>query len=156
MKDCRKCKSYKDCEGHFYIVESKAGKEYVSWYHYAEIRFCPFQILWIILNAETLGQSWPPNPDGSSYTDSGIKTGYASEAYYAKPVGILGEVNARLARTGIHGKLLRAEVLAGLDLSQEAKSALHYCKGWRRKRMSYWRWLRHRRYQGKKLTKTTT
>lgn len=144
MKDCRKCKDYRDCPGK-------------PWFHYGEIRFCPFQILWIIEYSETLRTSWPLAPDGSSHVDlPQVKTGYKSEAYYTKPAGILGEVNRRLARAGTHGKLLRAEVLAGLDLSQESKDALMYCKGWRRKRMSYQRWLRNRRYWGKKLTKTST
>lgn len=139
-KDCRKCKDYRDC----------AGK---PWFHYGEIRFCPHQILWIIEHSETLRATWPLAPDGSSSIDPNIRTGYKSEAYYTKPAGILGEVNARLARTGTHGKLLRAEVLAGLELSQESKDALMYVKGWRRKSMSYQRWLRNRRYHGKKLTK---
>lgn len=142
-KDCRDCRSYKDCSGK-------------PWYHYGEIRWCVYQVIWIIEHSEILrAGTWPPNPEGSGYIDPGIKTGYKSEAYYAKPVGILAEVEARLKRAGVNGKLLRAEVLAGLELSQESKSALHYCKGWRRKRMSYHRWLWDRRYQGKKLRKTT-
>jgi len=143
VKDCRDCKSYKDC----------AGK---PWYSYPEIRCCPYQVQWIILNAETLGQSWPPNPEGSSYTDPKIRTGYARNAYFVKSVDILAEVNYRLKRTGVNGKLLRAEVLADLELSQESKDALMYVKGKWRKRMSYQRWLRDRRYQDKKLTISTT
>ena len=142
--DCRKCKDYRECTRNR------------DWFSYQEIRFCPFQVLWIILHEETLMDNWPPNPDGSSYIDPGIKTGLGSEAYYTKPAGILAEVNTRLAKAGVHGKLLRAEVLAGLDLSEESKSALMYVKGWRRKSMSYQRWLRNWRYKGKKLTKTTT
>jgi len=131
-KDCRECKDYRDCDGK-------------PWFHYGEIRFCPFQILWIIENSETLRADWPPNPDGSSYIDPNIRTGYKSEAYFTKPAGILGEVNARLARTGMYGKLLRAEVLAGLDLSQEARDALMYVKGGRRKRMSFSAWKKWRK-----------
>lgn len=143
MKDCRRCKSYKDCPGK-------------PWFHYGEIRWCVYQVIWIIENSEILrAGNWPPNPEGSGYIDPQIKTGYASEGYYVKPVSILAEVEARLKRAGVNGKLLRAELLAGLELSQESKSALHYCKGWRRKRMSYQRWLWDRRYQGKKLRKTT-
>lgn len=141
MKDCRKCKDYRDC----------AGK---PWFHYGQIRFCPYQVLWIIEHSDTLlAGDWPPDPDSSSYVDPDIKGSLKDEAYYAKPVGILAEVNARLARTGTHGKLLRAEVLADLDLSQEAKDALMYVKGWRRKRMSFQKWLRDRRYSQKKYGK---
>jgi len=138
VKSCQKCKSYKDCSGK-------------TFYNYSDIRFCPYQVLWVIEQSEVLqGGNWPSNPDESSYIDPGIRTGYKDEAYYAKPVGILGEVNARLARAGTHGKLLRAEVLAELELSEESKSVLMYIKGWRRKGMSYKRWLKDRRYLGKK------
>lgn len=152
-KECRKCKSWKDCEGHVYIVKTDVGKQYVSWYHYGEIRWCPLQVKWIIENAEKLrAGKWPTNPEGSSYIDPGIKTGYASEGYYVKPVGILAEVNARLAQAGIYGKLLRAEVLADLELSQESKLALLYCKGWRRKHSSFSLWLKQRKYRSGNLT----
>jgi len=144
VKDCRKCKSYKDCTGK-------------SWFHYGEIRFCPFQVLWIIEHSDILlSGDWPPNPEGSGYIDPKIKTGYASEGYYTKPVGILGEVNYRLKRAGVNGKLLRAEILAGLDLSDESRSALMYVKGWRRKTISYQRWERQRRYRSNLSIKTTS
>lgn len=140
-KDCRKCKSYKDCPGK-------------PWFHYGEIRWCPWQVLWVIEYSVTLlAGKWPPNPEGSGYIDPGIKTGYGSEGYYVKPVGILGEVEYRLKRCGVDGKLLRAEVLAGLELSQESKSALYYCKGWRRKRISYGEWRRKRKWRAKMSTK---
>lgn len=136
-KDCRDCQTYKDCVGK-------------PWFHYGEIRFCPYQVIWIIENSEVLrARGWPLNPDGSSYTDPGRKKGYASEAYYVKPVGILAEVEYRRKRTGISGKLLKAEVLAGLDLSRESRDALMYIKGWRRKRMSFRAWKKQRKYYQK-------
>lgn len=143
MQDCRKCKDYRGCPGK-------------PWFHYGEIRFCPYQVTFIIENEAVLrAGSWPANPDGYSSVEPKVRTGYKSEAYFTKPVGILAEVNYRLKRCGTDGKLLRAEVLAGLELSQESKDALMYCKGNRRKRMSYQRWLRARRYR-KMLTKTST
>ena len=147
MDDCLRCKNYKNCTKN------------CAWFSYQEIRWCPYQILWIISNTETLRLgSWPPNPDGSGYIDPQIKTGYRSEAYYTKPVEILAEVLRRLKRTGTDGKLLKAQVENGRDiegLEPEARSALMYVKGNRAKRMSYQRWLRHRRYR-EMLTKTTT
>lgn len=139
MNDCRKCKDYRDCTRNH------------AWYHYGQIRWCIYQIIWIILNSELLGDGrWPANPDGPSSVDPKVRTGYKSEAYFVKPVLILAEVNYRLKRCGTDGKLLRAEVLAGLELSPESKDALMYCKGSWRKRMSYRRWLRDRRYLGKR------
>lgn len=132
VKDCLKCQSYKDCLGK-------------PWFHYGEIRFCPFQILWIIEHSETMIANWPSAPEGSSYVDPRIHTGYRSEAHYAKSVGILGEVEYRLQRTRVDGKLLREQVENGKDiamLAPEARSALMYIKGWRRKKIGYKRWLR--------------
>ncbi|MBA7586841.1 hypothetical protein ES708_28847 [subsurface metagenome] len=138
MQDCRKCKDYRGCLGK-------------PWFHYGEIRFCPHQVIFIIASEAVLSNgSWPANPDGPTSVDPKVRTGYKSEAYFVKPVGIFAEVEYRRGRTGTDGKLLRAEVLAGLELSQESKDALMYIKGWRRKRMSYRRWLRDRRYLGKR------
>ena len=146
MKDCRDCRTYKDCEGHIYIVDTEAGKQYVSWFHYGEIRWCVFQVLFIIEHSVTLwAGNWPTNPEGSGYIDPGIKTGYSSEGYYIKPVGILGEVEYRRKRTGTDGKLLKEQVENGKDITMlepESRSALMYIKGWRRKKINYKRWLR--------------
>ncbi len=133
LNPCHVCKRWQDC------LYGEKGKD---WYSYSEIySWCPHQIIFIIENADTLrAGNWPLNPEGSGYIDPAIHTGYASEAYYTKPVGIIAEVNKRLERTGVHGKLLRAEVIAGLDLSEESKSALRYCSGRRRKQMSYNAW----------------
>ena len=136
MKDCRKCKDYRGCNGKL-------------WYNYGEIRFCPLQILWVITNSEIMITTWPPNPEGSGYTDAGSKPNYKNEGSFAKPAGILAEVNARLTRAGTSGKLLRAEVLAELDLSYESKDALMYVKGWRRKLMSFGAWKKGRKYYQK-------
>lgn len=135
-RDCRKCQTYQGC----------VGKE---WYTYTEIRFCPLQILWIIEKAETLIKGWPPDPESSGHIDPKIKTRYRSEAYFAKPMEILAEVNYRVKRAGVNGKLLRAEVVAGLELSAESRDALMYCKGKWRKRMSFSAWKKQRKYYQK-------
>ena len=141
MKDCRKCSSIRGC----------AGKE---WFHYGEVRWCVFQVLWILEHSEELGSgdSWPPAPDGSSYIDPKIRTGYPSEANYAKPVAILAEVKRRLKKTGIHGKLLRSEVKAGETMETmepEARDALWYTAGWEKKDLSFSAWKKQRNYRKK-------
>lgn len=144
MKDCRSCRSYKDCPG-------------LAWFDYGAIRFCPYQILFIIANSDILlSGNWPPNPDSSSYTDPAIQSALKPEAYYTKPEEILGEVERRLSRTGINGKLLVAEVQAGYsELSPEARDALMYVKGWEKKDTSYSQWRSSRKYY-KKVTKSKT
>ncbi len=138
VQDCRTCKSHKDC----------AGKEF---YTYSEIRWCRWQVLWILTNSEALGAGiWPPSPDGSSYIDPKIRTGYPSEANYVKPVVALAEVERRLKRTGLAGKLLKSEVKAGETIETmepEARDALRYVSGWGKKDMSFSAWKKQRRYR---------
>jgi len=146
MKDCRSCKDYRQCP----------GKE---WYTYSEIRFCPYQVVWIIEHRDTLLEgNWPDSPDGSIYIDPQIRTGVRDEAYYAKPVGILVEVEARLKTTGVAGEALQDEVKQGLSfeqLSRPARRALMYVKGWRRKKQTFAEWMRdwRRGKTGKKFHK---
>lgn len=138
MKDCQKCKDYRDCPGR-------------PWFHYGEVRWCPYQVIWIIEHVDTLrAGNWPPNPDGSSYIDPMIKTGFKDEAYYTKPIEILAEVELRLEKTGAHGRQLIKEIEEGrpLDLLGDvARSALMYTKGQRLKRMTYKTWLKQRTYR---------
>lgn len=153
MKDCQKCRTYKKCLGHSSLVKTKEGQEWVSWYNYGEIRFCPLQVKWIIENSVILESGdWPPDPDDKSLKDWG-KPSYASEGYFVKSVGILGEVEYRRARTGTAGKLLKAEVAASLELSEESQSALMYIKGWRRKKQNYNEWKKKPKYRAKCLPK---
>ena len=144
MIDCNKCKDYRKC----------LGKE---WYSYGEVRWCPFQCLWIIehLDLIIIGK-WPPSPEGSTYTDSSIKRSVPlSYASFEKPCDIVAELEVRLRKTGVDGKLLIAEVQAGktFELSKEAQTALMYIKGWRRKRLTYSNWKKQRTYLGKNTTK---
>ena len=152
MKDCHECKDYRDCNGHFYMVETEESLQYVNWYHYGEIRWCLYQVMFIIENAVTLEKGeWPSYPVGSSYTDPLIKTGYKSEGYYVKPVEMLAEVEYRLERTGVDGKLLRSQVEGGKkfgDMEPEAKDALMYVKGRWRKSLSYQGWKKQVKYRG--------
>jgi len=132
---CLKCRNYKECP-------FGSGKR---WYTYQEIRFCPFQVLFIIEKAGILGKgTWPPDPDGSSYVDPGIMTGFTGEAYFAKPIEILAEVELRLTTTKEAGEALIDEVQAGITniemLSRPAKRALMFTKGWRRKKQTYSQW----------------
>ena len=75
---------------------------------------------------------------------------------------VLGELNLRLKRTKVDGKLLIAEqahsewTLDPKTLSYEAYDALVYVSGSWRKRMSYYKWKsqRHYRNEDKKYSKT--
>jgi hypothetical protein len=131
---CRDCKDYRGCIP-------------PEWFNYAEIRFCPYQVLWVIANSDIFRAGhWPKNPNGD---DSSGQKGIKAEAAFVKPILILAELESRLERTGIQGKLLVAQIEAGYEfnmLDREARDALFYVKGWRRKRISFIDWKRKRRW----------
>ena len=140
--DCRNCKDYRECISP------------PTWFHYGQIRWCPYQCIFIIANSATfmLGK-WPTDPDNPHDNNSG-RTNIQTEASYCKPITILAELEQRLERTGMSGKLLVAEVEAGRDftnISREARDALLYIKGFRRKRMSFSDWKKQRRHRTKRV-----
>jgi len=63
---------------------------------------------------------------------------------------IKAEVMYRLKETKTDGKLLKAQIKQGLqinEMEQEAKMALFYCEGWRRRNGSYATWKAKRKYK---------
>jgi len=136
--DCRACKDYREC----------IGKE---WFHYGQIRWCPYQVLWIIMNASILRDGrWPQDPDR---TDSNLgQRSIKTEASFVKPEIILAEVEQRMERTGTQGELLVTQVEDGrmlTNLSPGAREVLMYVKGFRRKRIGFKKWLREVYYRSK-------
>ena len=87
---------------------------------------------------------WPPGDDPDSPKKKGKQ---AREAYFAKAVLVIGEVEVRLGSAGDDGKALRKEAKEGRgieSLSEGAYQALMYVKGRGRKDMTYgeWKWQR--------------
>jgi len=125
--NCQKCKRYQGC----------AGKDT---YTYSEIRWCPWQVLWILGREENLRNAdWGNRDDVKTFSHS------QHDAPFTKGVDVVAELEARLERTGVYGELLKAQVEAGRTmetLSQNAKAALMYVKGWRRKQISFTRYMR--------------
>jgi len=135
---CRDCKDYREC----------IGKE---WFHFGEIRWCPYQVIFILANADTLRAGhWPQDPD--RVDDNAGQKRIKTEGAFTKSILILAEVETRLKRTGIHGKLLVAQVEAGREFSNldpDARAALMYVKGFKRKRMSFGAWKKARKHYQK-------
>jgi len=135
--DCRDCKDYRECTAP------------PDWFHYGEIRWCVYQVIWIIKHAWILRAGrWPKNPD--SVDDNAGQRRIKTEGNFVPSITILAEVKIRLERTGIHGKLLVAQIEAGRDfetLDRDARDALLYIKGYKRKRMSFNHWKRQRNYR---------
>ena len=127
INDCGKCKFH--CK-------------HMDWFSYGEIRFCRTQMIFLIEHIVELGEgSWPPSPDGSGYVDLPIRSRqFNADAYFTKPTEMVAEVMSRLNRTA-DGSVLMEEIHAGLTerylLSPEARKALNYSSGWRRRKESY-------------------
>jgi hypothetical protein len=127
--NCHNCHDYRLC----------IGKE---WYNFSEIKWCIWQVIWILTNCEVLQSGrWPKE----LYSDNEGQRTIKTEASFVKPILIWAEVDKRLKRTGTAGKLLCAQIKAGETfdtLDDEAREALMYVKGLKRKKSSFRRWVR--------------
>lgn len=148
MDDCTSCKRYKESlEKNKIITCYKA-----EYYTYGMIFFCRPQMFFLIKHLDMLSDGyWPPNPDGSSYTELLSLVVPKPDAYFAKPSGIAGEVEYRLEKTKRDGETLVHEIQElGVDLFEklapDAKSALNYISGFRRRKRSYEMWKADRNY----------
>jgi len=75
-----------------------------------------------------------------------------AEAKFVKPETVIAEIETRLERTGWRGKLLQEECINRekmMYLSDEAKAALYYVSGWKRKQMDFRSWRKQRRHRVK-------
>jgi len=132
--DCRTCKAWKECGGH-------------DNYSYAEIRWCPYQVLWLLENAETLrGTGWLNRDDNKGSRNT------PTDGNFVSVISVLAELDVRLAKCHKHGQKLREQAEEGRllsGLSPNARSALMYVKGWRRKVSPYTQWLREVYYKNR-------
>ncbi len=127
-----------------------------DWYSYPDIRFCQWQIKWVIQHEKVLGDGkWPADPVETGYV-GGSSTQLKAEGKQIKPAYIRAEVYLRLAATKTDGDLLEAQIRAGdAVLKDAAYCALIYCSGWRRKHMTYPAWARKWNYRRKFRSKVS-
>ena len=122
----------------------------VRWYAPKEITFTRDQIFFLIENLSLLKDGlYPPDYLGSGYT-GGDRGSINTHAPFEMPCQFAAEIDSRLDSTGLFGKLLVAEITAGLQLwqlSSESKLALNYCSGWRRRRMTFLEWKKQSLYR---------
>jgi len=140
MDNCLTCKDYREC------------MQDCTWFHYGQIRFCPYQIIWIISHKQELEAGrWPQDPHGSA--DDNPRSGNtATEASFVKPDIVIAELEERLRAAGSQAELLICQVEDGRsfsNLSSGAREVLMYAKGFRRKRQNFNAWKRQRRYRAK-------
>lgn len=134
--DCRRCKSWKDCP---------APER--DWYSYGEVRWCVYQVFWLLKWAEYLRIGIWPTPEN---TCEAPKRTLSKEAQYVNAAVVIAELDYRLGKTGIKGRLLEEECKnRGKidDLSDDAMDALLYCSGWRRRDTPFSVWLAKKRYR---------
>lgn len=133
--NCRVCKDWWECK----------GKE---WFGYQEIRWCPFQQLWILRHSSILNAGqWPPEPL-SAMDQHRINP----EAYFVKAKITITETKERLAALPeVFADVLLSQVEAGKmleDLRPSAYDALIYISGSSRRQMDFYSWRRQRKYRG--------
>jgi hypothetical protein len=92
---------------------------------------------------------YPPDPHASTATEiTGIST--RAKAPFETACQIIAEVDYRLTQTGVEGKLLVLQVLAGnsyWELYPEARNALNYVVGNKRKMTPYNQWKAIRKHR---------
>ncbi len=130
MTDCLKCQRWKECG---------IGKVF---YEYVDIRYCPYQVMWILENAATLLEgNWPDDITGNS----DAQTTRPHEASFVKPAIIIAEVERRMKTTGAMGVSLRERAEQGYTIDQLSSpeyNVLMYLKGNQRKLQTYSQWKR--------------
>jgi hypothetical protein len=137
-QDCQRCKSWKGCPGK-------------DWYGFHEIHWCVQQVFWLLKFADTLRAGQWVTPDATA--DLSVRgKGISTEASFTKAVLVIAELDYRLKKTGWKGKLLAEEAKNRekmMYLSDDAKDALYYVAGWKRKDRNFSEWLKDRRYHQK-------
>lgn len=110
------------------------------WYPPKAIVYCRPQVLWYLEHADIFRDGkWVPESRVSSYTDLGIRSRMVkipkqlAEQFAA-------EIDSRLKKCGIEGKLLEMEVQLQREFSPSSWKVLNYISGWRRKKMSFQKW----------------
>ena len=126
------------------------------WYSPREIIFSRDQVLFLLENLTLLRKGeYPPDPANSGYTGND-RGSISTHAPFETPCQFAAEIDSRLDVTNLYGKLLLAEINAGVplwELSKESRLALNYCSGWRRRRMSFSDWKRTKLYRQRLSTK---
>jgi hypothetical protein len=131
-----------------------------SWYSLHDNQYCRQQTLWLIfecieyIDGKYVSVGWPPEDKGETgYNDTLVQHSQPSTAGFTRPIQEIAEVIKRLERTGKDGQNLLLWVKRGElyrdCFSQEAKNALNYCVGWKRKSLEYVTWLKQRNYRRK-------
>jgi hypothetical protein len=139
-QDCRSCKDWRKCPG-------REG------YLFAHLRWCPYQVIWCLQNAEILHSGRWPEAYG---VGEPRKKQVSYEGYFVKPAVIIAELDKRLRKCRNAGDHLIVQIRDNTtqdkncrpeDLDDEAWEVLMYVKGWRRKTMPFYAWKKKHRWR---------
>lgn len=143
------------------------------WFAPREITFDRSQIPFLLVNLQLLREGYyPPDPRPTGYIDTRMprkRKGQHKKAYFERPVELATEVDARLEKAGLDGlmlefvfssetknmlylighlaNMLRTDI-AGVK--RRIEIALKFISGWKRKRMTYVDYRRHKRLKMEK------
>ena len=137
FRPCRECRDWRTC----LLTETEK-----DWFDHIDCwRLCPLHVFFLLRYESVLrGHRWPVVDENTG----GMTNRVVSDAVFTKASLLLAELYQRLDRTGLKGELL-AEQCKVRDkveyLSDNAKDALFYVSGDKRKLMSFVDWLRKRR-----------
>jgi hypothetical protein len=140
--DCRHCKDWRGCRGQWYRDDE--GKE-AEWYSYGDIRWCSYQVFWILKHSEHFDSGRWPKPPRSLECDAKKHARIIREAAFCKPKRIIGEVRARLTiancreeRRVLTEQVINREKLMYLD--DDIKQLVRYLSGRGRKITNFREW----------------
>ena len=148
FRPCRECRDWNGC----LLTESER-----HWFGYQHIRFCKHHVFFLLKYEEIIrGRAWPT--DEEALGGRGCQA--LSDATWVSASVVLAELDARLdrIRPSLKGELLRNECKTRDRieyLSDDAKDALYYVSGIKRKGTPFTAWLAKRRYKKYTPLKTT-
>ncbi len=122
----------------------------IEYYPCYAIHYTWEQCIWMIINILPLDAGkWLTDPRETGYIGSSHLP--SQHAPFETAAMVSGELQARLKRTGLAGKLLVVTLQAGMPLDYDSKMALAYCCGKRRKLQKYSEWKRTVEYRRRSI-----
>lgn len=151
MTECNTCKDWSGC----------SGKDF---YKPSDIRYCGVQVVWLLQNPCLDEGRWPNEHRETGYIGNS-KSNHHS-AYFEVTMCVIGELNKRISRCGNDGIIFRQMYSSGIEqvgdmvrlhphlakngtIEQIAGQVMSYVTGYRRKRISYKRFLWEKNNRGK-------
>ena len=136
------------------VIRDCSGRDY---YTYGDIFYCRWQIIWVRQHKGELRRGiWPDMPS-DNIVESVKKKQVGAD--YERACITHADVDSRLKKAKGDGKLLDKEIELGTPINEmedEAKSALLWCEGWRKKRGDYAVWKAKKTYRQRRSNENST